>query len=355
MSGPEEHWQGIPDRYDIMYTSPLSRVPPQIAAEDRPLVAAAMQQHTNPNGPDGLDLYSGTLIYLARSLAEARRFLRAFRDERMPASLVPIRYREARVSRSDARQVAQALFERWQAAHAGTYGPLSEGADRRLYWQFHAANLAYVAEGSGAWLSVDRWDGHEVTSDELWAWLRFSRGSRTTTKHWQGIADLYDVHVTASRMKDVPALPEEDRRLIEEALHQAQRKRELAQTRGVGGAVIHLARPIDEVRDILSALRAVGVYGAALPVRYREPRVDRDAAQRAAQVYLDELQASEAELYGRLTAGSDWLLWWRFRTERVAEQPWQREFYVDKWDGHVSPDDWEVDDLHQFSRAKLAP
>ncbi|MGH7748266.1 MAG: hypothetical protein ACREQ5_26445, partial [Candidatus Dormibacteria bacterium] len=164
MSEPTEDWRGIPDRYDVMYTSPLGRVPPHVAKEDWPLVEAAMRQHNNPNGPDGLDMHSGTMIYLARPLTEARRFLRAFLEERTPALLVPTRYREPRVSQAAAQIVAQELLVRWRAAHGGTYGPLSEGTDRRLYWQFHAAHLEYVAEGSGAWLSVDRCDGHEVTS-----------------------------------------------------------------------------------------------------------------------------------------------------------------------------------------------
>lgn len=191
-----------------------------------------------------------------------------------------------------------------------------------------------------------------MTGDELWDWLRFSRGSRTTAEHWQGIPDRYAVHIAAGPMNGVPDLSDGDHMLVEEALYQAQRRRALGQTRGIGGAVLDLARPIDEVRYFLGALRRVGVYGAAVPMRYREPRVDREAAQRAAQACLDDLLAADERVYGPLDAGSEWLLWWRFRTARVADQPWQQEFLVDTWDGHVSVDDWEVDDLQHFSRLR---
>src|SRR4051812_25353014 len=107
---PEDHWRGIPDTYDVLYTSPLGRIPPQVATEDRPLVEEAMRRHNNPNGPDGLEMYSGTLIHLGRTATEARLFLRAFLDERKPGALVPVRYRGPRLSRAGAREVARRRF-----------------------------------------------------------------------------------------------------------------------------------------------------------------------------------------------------------------------------------------------------
>ncbi len=344
-----ESWRGIPDRYDVMYTSLLESVPPQVAVEDRPLVEEALRRPRNPDGPDGLDRQSGTMIYLARPLSAARHFLRAFFDERIRAALVPVRYREPRVNRTDARIVAQELLAQRKAVHG--YGPLSRGDDRRLYWQFQAADRDRIAEGYNAWLLVDRCDGHEVTSNELWDWTRFSRGSRTTAEHWHGIPDRYDLYVTPGPMKGVPDIPEDDRRLVEEALDHAQDCDERGQTGELKGAVIHLGRSIDEVRQFLHALRSVGVLGSAVPMRYREPRIDREAARHAAQVYLDNLSAADGRRTGPLTASTDWVLWWQLGTKRIAKQSYQWTFYVDKWDGHVTTDEWEFNDLDRFSRS----
>jgi hypothetical protein len=347
-----ESWHGIPDRYDIMYTSLLQDIPSQVAVEDRPLVEEALRRPRNPDALDGFDRQSGTMIYLARPLPEARRFLRAFYDARERAALVPVRYREPRVNRTDARIVAQELLAQWKAVHGGTYGPLSRGDDGRLYWQFHAADRDRMAEEYNAWFLVDRWDGHEVTSDELWDWERFSRGSRTSDEHWHGIPDRYDLYVAGGPMKVVPDIAQEDRRLVEAALDQTQGGSAQDETGERKSAVIHLGRSIDEVRQLLHALRGVRVLGSVVPMRYREPRFDREAARHAAQVYLDDLSAVDGRPTGPLTASTDWVLWWQFRTKRIAKQSSEWRFYIDKWDGHVTTDEWELNDLDRFSRPR---
>ena len=267
MSEPEEHGRGVAGLYDVLYTSPLGEVPPMVAKDDRPLVEQAMRQPNNPHGPNGLDFYSGTMIALARPLVAVRRFVRAFHDDRTPAGLVPVRYRQARVSQQEARLLVQTLFTHWHAVHGGSFGPLSQGADRRLYWQFHAADLLVEKEGGGAWFSVDRCDGHQVTSHELHDWVRFSRGSRTTADHWHGIPDRYDLQLTARDWTHVPNLPEEDRRFLKDALSQGRARPVPEQPHGHGGTLL-LSLSLKEMQRHIHTLSTVGIYRVAVSTCY---------------------------------------------------------------------------------------
>jgi hypothetical protein len=142
-------------------------------------------------------------------------------------------------------------------------------------------------------------------------------------------------------MKPGRDIPEEYRQLVESA---AQRVESGSQT------IMLYEQPLDAARRLLHALRQGGIYGVLRPVRCREPHITQEAAQQLALSYLERLQAVDDRPYGPINAGKDWFLWWAFHTEKREAPFGYREFYVDKWDGEVTTDDWGIEDLHEFSR-----
>jgi hypothetical protein len=174
-----EHSQerSVTDRRDELYDlhlGPPPLVTPLLSADERRLLDEALQQ---PAGRSNFPFHAPRTIYLARTLPETRRFLKALRDAGGGAVIVPVRYREPRITRDAARTLAQQQAQDLRARTDRIYGELQDATDDRLWWSFFvpdiAAQFARMIPG-GRFINIDKVDGHAVTSAEIMAWAKLS-------------------------------------------------------------------------------------------------------------------------------------------------------------------------------------
>jgi hypothetical protein len=114
---------------------------------------------------------------LGGDLAEAREVVRKARAERKVALVVPTRYRQAKLSKATAREIARASLSSLAEDEKADLSALSDGEDEGAFWHFSVEEFAAQARGLSPGtrrLLVDKLDGHLWTHEEATSFWRLS-------------------------------------------------------------------------------------------------------------------------------------------------------------------------------------
>jgi hypothetical protein len=143
------------DQYDLLITNPA-------------------RQGSSPEA--GQAYLTRGLLQLGLALDAARSHLGEARACGANAYLVPVAYRDARVTLPAARLIALRLHTDLQR-EGRRLAPLDEGFDDARWWTFFAEDLQAIEEDrypGRISISIDKLDGRVRSKEELDAWLRLS-------------------------------------------------------------------------------------------------------------------------------------------------------------------------------------
>lgn len=131
---------------------------------------------TSPADPSGSSWQDLGVRLLGLPLSNARQVLKTIRDSGGTALIIPIRYRETRITREVARTLALDEFERVRKPNR-VYGEMTEGWDSGLWWEFRVPDIEQEEAGyipAAVIIGIDKHDGHVQIRGERPNWLRLS-------------------------------------------------------------------------------------------------------------------------------------------------------------------------------------
>jgi hypothetical protein len=309
--------------YDLEVCS-LAYALPRMADDDRRVIEQSLQQYPPPARQSWR---SGKMIYLARSLAEAREFVAALEERDGDARVISVRYREPIIYEQEGRRLAYEELKRTHPNIDVNQFDWSIGYDRRSFWRFYA--LAPAKEGEldrplGAdIIDIDKLDGHVHGSAA-------EMGSREDPQ------DRYDVLLMGEPF-GTPHLPEGDLRLLAESIERFDPANVVDPLDE--DVVLYVALRLDEARRLAGAIKRAGVTPFLIPTRYREVRVTREEARQMAQLHLDRTNAEGSTVYGDLRGPRENSISWSFAATEIGKRWSDLDIAVDKFDGHIITDE----------------
>jgi hypothetical protein len=130
------------------------------------------------------------ILRLQLTLKKAMLVLRELEDkyEWLYILLVPVAYRDSRISLETAQSIAQEELDKLNKPDGTTY-VLSSGFDQVLWWEFYAntaeiIDSGEIQEGGGYSICIDKIDGHMRDAEEWAQWVGLSRKqNRGVVKH----------------------------------------------------------------------------------------------------------------------------------------------------------------------------